>query len=54
MEIGSDTTDDTVTTELNNRAADIETIYTSEDIYTVEELIDKYNISYIYVGPLRK
>lgn len=48
-----DLTDD-VTRELNNRAEDIETIYTSDDISIVNGLIDKYEISYIYVGRLEQ
>lgn len=49
-----DTTDNTVTSELNRRASDIETIYTSSDIDLVSDLIDMYEISYIYVGPLEE
>lgn len=51
---GPDTTNDTVVSLLNERAGDIEDIYTSEDISLVSELIDKYDISYIYVGPLEE
>ncbi len=51
---GPELTDSMVTTELNNRAQDIETIYLSEDVNLVRELIDKYNISYIYVGSLEE
>lgn len=51
---GPDTTDNIVTSQLNERASDIETIYTSLDINLVLELIDKYEISYIYVGPLEE
>ncbi len=36
------------------RAADVLTIYTSENSQEVESLIDKYNISYIYVGELEQ
>ena len=39
---------------LDARAADIETIYTSTDEATVRSLIDKYHISYIYVGKLEE
>lgn len=39
---------------LDARAADIQTIYTSEDIAKVQSLIKKYNISYIYVGKLEE
>ncbi len=37
---------------LDERASDIQTIYTSEDVNAVKELIEKYDISYIYVGQL--
>ncbi|HHX55194.1 MAG TPA: hypothetical protein GX705_02490, partial [Clostridiales bacterium] len=37
---------------LNERAADISDIYTSNDIKKVDELINKYKIEYIYVGEL--
>lgn len=40
------------TTDLENRITDIKTIYTSKDLEIVRELIDKYNIEYIYVGKL--
>lgn len=51
---GPDRTDDIVTKELNARAEDIELIYTSNDESLVKELINKYNISYIYVGALEE
>lgn len=51
---GPDMTDDIVTSELNNRAGEIEVLYTSEDINLVKKLIDKYEISYIYVGLLEE
>lgn len=35
---------------LNSRASDIEAIYTSEDYRQAEELLEKYDVSYIYVG----
>ncbi len=38
------------TDDLNARAADIQTIYTSTDVETVKELIEEYNISYIFIG----
>lgn len=38
----------------NVRSADIKTIYTSSDKKEVEELIEKYNISYIYIGNLER
>ncbi len=40
------------TEELDNRASDIENIYTSSDTDLVRSLIDKYQIEYIYVGKL--
>lgn len=42
------------TTDLGNRIADIETIYTSDNIVEVMDLIDKYSIEYIYVGKLEQ
>lgn len=39
---------------LDERAADIEQIYTSTDEKKVKELIEKYKISYIYVGKLEQ
>ena len=35
---------------LNQRIADVETIYTSDDADEVKALIEKYNIKYIYIG----
>lgn len=46
--------DKMVTSRLNERAGDIETIYTSDDVKVVRELINKYGISYIYVGQLEE
>ena len=40
------------TTEQNERAADIKKIYTSTNREEVEALIEKYNITYIYIGTL--
>lgn len=40
------------TDALNERAADISAIYTSNDIEKVGKLINKYKIEYIYVGEL--
>lgn len=37
---------------LNERAADIQTIYTSENLNEVKDLVDRYDISYIYLGKL--
>ncbi len=42
--------DSEVTAMLDARAADIETIYTSEDEEVVRALLMEYDISYIYVG----
>ena len=42
------------TAALNARVADIQTIYTSTDRTTVLDLIDKYDISYIYIGTLER
>ena len=39
---------------MDARAKDIETIYTSFDEEEVLALIDKYHISYIYVGKLEQ
>jgi YYY domain-containing protein len=39
---------------LDQRAADIELIYTSTNESEVKQLLDKYNVSYIYVGKLEK
>ena len=39
---------------LNERSADIETIYTGQDEQTVRDLIKKYKISYIYIGSLER
>ena len=36
--------------DLNEKSAEIETIYTSTDTQRVQELIKKYDISYIFVG----
>lgn len=38
------------TADLNQRAADIRTIYTSESQSEVQALIEKYHISYVFVG----
>lgn len=39
---------------LDKRAADIETIYTSNDKTQVKKLLEEYNVSYIYVGKLEQ
>ena len=36
--------------DLNEKSAEIETVYTSTDTARVQELIEKYDISYIFVG----
>lgn len=38
------------TDDLNVRAADVRTIYTSTDIEQVKELLQKYHVAYIFVG----
>ena len=38
------------TLDLNTRSADVEQIYTSSDPDLVEELLQKYQVSYIFVG----
>ena len=45
-----DVTDEMVTAILDERAADIEIIYTSDEEAAVRSLLQKYDISYIYVG----
>jgi len=42
------------TTVLEERVADIQTIYTSDDSTVVNALIDKYEIAYIYIGKLEQ
>ncbi|BCJ95469.1 hypothetical protein acsn021_30380 [Anaerocolumna cellulosilytica] len=42
------------TTVLEERAGDIQTIYTAEDNLLVNSLIDKYKIEYIYIGKLEQ
>lgn len=39
-------------TEVGSRETDIKTIYTATDWILVSSLIERYNISYIYLGPL--
>ena len=38
------------TADLNEKSADIEEIYTSTDEEQVKELLDEYDVSYIFVG----
>jgi Chlor_Arch_YYY domain len=42
------------TTILDGRAADIETIYTSTDTEKVKRLLEKYHVSYLYVGKMER
>ncbi len=42
------------TDKLDERAADIETIYTSTDKNTIMSLLKQYNVSYLYMGKLEK
>ena len=42
------------TVVLDERTADIESIYTSTDITVVQQLIKKYEVAYIYVGKLEQ
>jgi len=36
--------------EVKNRTEDIKTVYTSTNISNIKDIINKYNISYIYIG----
>ncbi|MGB4999995.1 MAG: hypothetical protein WBO90_12905, partial [Blautia wexlerae] len=38
------------TADLNEKSADIESIYTSLDEEYVKELLEEYDVSYIFVG----
>ena len=38
------------TADLNEKSADIESIYTSLDAEYVKELLEEYDVSYIFVG----
>ena len=38
------------TIEENKRRTDVETIYTSTDKKEVQELLDKYEVNYIFIG----
>lgn len=38
------------TADLNEKSADIESIYTSLDEEHVKELLEEYDVSYIFVG----
>ena len=39
---------------IDERAADIETIYTSGDTDAVRKLLKKYNVEYIYIGSIER
>ncbi len=41
-------------TEINTRRSDVELAYTSQDYVKIKSIIDKYNISYIYIGPVER
>jgi uncharacterized membrane protein len=41
-------------TEINIRRDDVEIAYTSPDYEKIKSIIDKYNITYIYVGPVER
>lgn len=38
------------TQDLNEKSEDVETIYTSADEETVRELLDRYKVSYVFIG----
>ena len=38
-------------TDIRGRPEDVEEIYVSSDIQRVQELLKKYNVTYVYVGP---
>ena len=40
--------------DLNTKSGDIELIYTSQDEKQVKELVEKYDVSYIFVGSCEK
>jgi YYY domain-containing protein len=40
--------------EQARRSADIETLYTSLDTYEVRALLEKYDVRYVYVGPIER
>ncbi|MCR4625454.1 MAG: hypothetical protein K5795_05750, partial [Lachnospiraceae bacterium] len=46
----SDSANGSVPEIVSEREDDVETIYTSEDIYEVWGLLEKYNVEYIYIG----
>lgn len=41
-------------TEINRRKNAVETAYTSPDYEKIKSIIDKYNITYIYIGPVER
>lgn len=42
------------TDDLNQRRSDVELIYTSKDEEEVSEMLEKYDVSYVYVGDLER
>lgn len=40
--------------ELDRRVKDIRSMYTSDDPQKVRELLDKYKVTYIYIGTLER
>jgi uncharacterized membrane protein len=40
--------------DLNEKSADVETIYTSQDVEAVKTLLSQYNVSYIFVGSMER
>ncbi|HLE16091.1 MAG TPA: DUF2298 domain-containing protein [Anaerolineales bacterium] len=40
--------------EMGNRQADIETLYRVKDWDQTREILDRYNIRYVYIGPLER
>lgn len=40
--------------EINRRRSDVEKAYTSPDYDEIKSIIDKYNIKYIYIGPVER
>lgn len=41
-------------TEINIRRSDVEIAYISPDYEKIKSIIDKYNITYIYIGPVER
>ena len=40
--------------DLNKRSADVETIYTSDDVNTVRSLLAQYDVDYIFIGAMEQ